>query len=310
MEQLIKATTAYKAFCADKASGKLSHAYMLHFPDEFNLKNALKLFAKKAFDGNERAISLVKNESFTDCKFYPEDGKKIAVDGISQIIEDTALKPLESDIKLYVICGFEKASAIVQNKLLKVLEEPPKGVHFLLGATTLAPVLDTVKSRVKTLVIPPFSKEQIYSALIKKYPQEEQNLLSAAEACGGVLGVAENMVKGEWYKKVREYALNICTATTPEKVAKAVFEVGDTKYKNELLGEMQRLYFSALCAHAGAPLQEDIKKVYKTWKKPTLIFAVENIVRAAADVRFNAYFLGLLSDFALKVIKENEEWKK
>ncbi|MBE7088552.1 MAG: hypothetical protein E7370_03415 [Clostridiales bacterium] len=310
MEQLIKSTTAYNAFCADKASGKLSHAYMLHFPDEFNLKSALKLFAEKVFEGNSRAISLIKSESFTDCRFYPEEGKKIAVDGISQIIEDTALKPLEGDIKLYVICGFEKASAIVQNKLLKVLEEPPKGVHFLLGATTLAPVLDTVKSRVKALVIPPFTKEQIYSVLLKKYPQEEGNLYSAAEASGGILGVAENMVKGEWFKKVREYALNICTSTTPEKVARAIQDVGDTKYKTELLGEMQRLYFTALCAHAGEPCEGDAMQVYKKWKKPTLIFAVENIVRAAADVRFNAYFLGLLYDFALKVIKENEKWKK
>ncbi|MBO5328558.1 MAG: hypothetical protein J6B04_05225 [Clostridia bacterium] len=309
MEQLIRETTAYKAFCGDVAKNAVSHAYMLHLPDEINLKKALKIFAVKFFEGNLRAVSLVEKETFSDCKFYPEDGKKITVDGISEIVEDTNLKPLEGNKKLYVLVGFDKASALVQNKLLKILEEPPQGIHFLLGVTTVAPVLATVKSRVKTLEIVPFSERAILAALNRNYLDEEKNS-QVAKACGGIYGNAEAMLKGEWYSKIREAALEICLANTPEKAGIAAAKYGDTKQKNELLSEMERLYFSALCVYAGKPCDEDSRAVYNKWKKPTLIFATQEITKAAADVKFNTYFSGLLYSFAIRVIQENEKWKR
>ena len=76
-----------------------------------------------------------------------------------------------------------------QNKLLKTLEEPPRGVHIIIGATSEYPLLTTLKSRVKKLVIPPFSGEQLFNALISDYPDEEK--LTRAIACGdGTVGKA------------------------------------------------------------------------------------------------------------------------
>ena len=49
MEQLIKDTTAYKIFSGDIKSGKVSHAYMLHFQDAKNMRAVLKLFAAEFF---------------------------------------------------------------------------------------------------------------------------------------------------------------------------------------------------------------------------------------------------------------------
>lgn len=310
MEQLVRQTAAYKTFCGDVAQNTVSHAYMLHLPDESNLKNALKAFTLKLFENSgERAVNLVKKETFPDCKFYPEEGKKMSVEGVSEIIEDAMLRPLEGDKKLYVLIGFDKATALVQNKFLKILEEPPLGVYFFLGVTSQAPVLSTVKSRVKTLEIPPFSEEQIYSVLTRKYPQNPQ-AMAAAKACGGILGDAEKMIYGAWYGNIKQAALEICLADTPEKIGIAVARYGDTKYKNELLSEIQRLYFSALCVYAGNPCDEDSLAVYKKWEKSTLIFATEEIVRAAADVKFNAYFSNVLYSFAVKVKEENDKWKK
>ena len=65
---------------------------------------------------------------------------------VTALIEDCAMRPSAGDKKLYVISSFEDCSAVVQNKLLKVVEEPPDGVSFLLGATTLSPVLPTMYS--------------------------------------------------------------------------------------------------------------------------------------------------------------------
>ena len=78
---------------------------------------------------------------------YAEDAENIR--------EETLLSPIEGERKLFVLGDFAEANTQTQNKLLKLLEEPPQGVIFLLGATTVFPVLPTVLSRTKKLEILP-----------------------------------------------------------------------------------------------------------------------------------------------------------
>ena len=200
MKELISATAAYSAFSGDIAQGRLSHAYMLHFKDGMNMRAVLKIFALRFFGFSEDCADgkRVLNESYSDLKIYPEDGKKFTADSASALLADCVLKPVEGDKKLVVVSGFENTAPIIQNKLLKTLEEPCEGVYFLLGTTALAPVLDTVKSRVKTLTVPPFSADDIFSALERKGHNSLNR--AAAENCGGILGVAEGMVGGGWFK--------------------------------------------------------------------------------------------------------------
>lgn len=301
MERLLRETTAYKILSGDRAQGRLSHAYLLHFRDGANLRAALKIFALEFFGAKEGTIlyDRILGESYADLKVYPQEGKKIAADGVAEIIADGALRPMEGDKKLFIITDFESASALVQNKLLKSLEEPIEGIHFLLGATATAPVLDTVLSRVKLLEIPPFTEEQIYAAL----ERAGHNPLNAeaARAADGCLGAAQNAVAGSWFEEVRRAAKDICSTVTVEGVGEICAEYGDIKYKKELLAEMQRLYFSALTE--GGFLSEKLEK-------PALVYALEKINGANADIKFNAYFSGLLYDFMLGVIEENDKWRK
>ena len=53
MEELLKGTAAYKILLGDRLGGRLSHAYMLPFPDQFNLRRALRLFALEIFGAEE-----------------------------------------------------------------------------------------------------------------------------------------------------------------------------------------------------------------------------------------------------------------
>lgn len=299
MEELVYSTAAYKIFCGDIAGGKLSHAYMLHFSDEYNLRGALKLFALKFFGETfqTRGGRLIMSEGLTDLKVYPQPEKKLTAEAATAIVEDAALRPLEYDKKLYIIDGFHNASPIFQNKLLKSLEEPPRGVYFLLGAASLAPVLDTVKSRVKMLEIPPFPPQEIYAAL----KRQGDNPLNrrASEDCGGVLGTAQNMLGGGWYLETVNAAKAICSASTRAKAVAAANAYGDFKYKKELLCEMQRMYFGELKRYA-----EDGEHVGNL-SQGALIYAVESLNKAFSDLKFNANFSSLLFDFLLRVAERN-----
>ncbi len=307
MKRLLCGTTAYGVLRGDRESGRLSHAYMLHFGDAKNLRAALKIFALDFFglDENDADGKRLLNESLPDCRIFPEKDKKLTAEAVSALLDDSALRPLERDKKLFIISGFEQASALLQNKLLKTLEEPPEGVYFLLGVTTLSPVLDTVRSRVKTLTIPPFGKDEIFSAL----EREGKNPLNAdaAESCGGILGAAENMVGGGWFSEVREAARAICTTVKAGDIGKVAAKYGDTQYKNELLAEVQLNFYNALCEVSRGDTAGEIAKL---WQKGALIYAVESVNKACADVKFNAYFQGLLYDMMLRNIEENDRWLK
>lgn len=300
MEKLVCGTAAYKIFCGDKESGRLSHAYMLYFADERNLRDALKIFALEFFGETKETRSgrLILSEGLPDLKVYPLPDKKLTAADAAEIVEDAALKPLEYDRKLYVISDFNNASPIFQNKLLKVLEESPAGVHFLLGATALSPVLDTVKSRVKLLEIPLFSTADILSAL----KRAGDNPLNgpAAEACGGVLGVAQNMICGGWYSEVVAAAEEICAAATVGGAVSAAAKYADFKYKKELLSEMQRKYFGELKKYA---LDGEYRGALT---QSALSFAVGSLNAAFGDLKFNANFSSLLYDFLLRVASVNK----
>lgn len=290
----------------DKSCNRLSHAYMLDFSDAKNLKSALQIFAL-AFFGLDKESADGKrllNGSLPDCAFYPADGKKLTADAVNEIVNESAMRPVERDKKLFVICSFEQASALLQNKLLKTLEEPPAGVYFLLGATTLAPVLDTVKSRVKTLTIPPFTYTDILAAL----EREGENPLNAeaAESCGGIFGEAQNMVGGGWFKEVISAAREICTTTDVGDIGEVAIKHGDFKYKQELLKRIQQNYYSALCAK----VRGEENEISSLWTKPALIYALESADKAGADLKFNAFFQGLLYDYMLRIIEENGKWLK
>ncbi len=300
MEQLIRGTAAYKIFCGDRRADRLSHAYMLYFADARNLRAALKIFALQFFGAqpDDRNGRLILSEGLSDLKVYPRPDNKLTAEAAAAIVEDAALKPLEYDKKLYIISDFQTASPIFQNKLLKVLEEPPAGVHFLLGTTSLAPVLDTVVSRVKLLEVPLFTPAEIFGVL----EREGKNPLnqSVAEACGGVLGTAKDMLGGGWYKEVTCAAQEICAADSVAKATAAAFRYGDFKHKSELLSEMQRIYFSEVKNYANSAGYRG--KI----TKGAAIYAVESINGAFADLKFNANFSSLLYDFLLRVVQNNK----
>ena len=75
---LIKETGAFKTVKGEKESGRLSHAYLIISPDQDNLTQYLKIFAKLILcDATEpcggcRKCSLIEKETFPDLYIYPK----------------------------------------------------------------------------------------------------------------------------------------------------------------------------------------------------------------------------------------------
>ena len=69
------------------------------------------------------------------------------VDNVRQLIESCAYMPLAGGKKVYLIDEAHMLSRAAFNAFLKVLEEPPESVVFILATTEIQKIPDTVRSR-------------------------------------------------------------------------------------------------------------------------------------------------------------------
>lgn len=69
------------------------------------------------------------------------------VDTVRNIINDAYVQPNEADYKIYILANAHCMNQNAQNALLKILEEPPKYVVFILTTNSKSALLPTVLSR-------------------------------------------------------------------------------------------------------------------------------------------------------------------
>ena len=108
-------------FCGSSGTGKTTSA---------------RIFANEVNGGKGKPIEI-------------DGASNNGVDNIRQIIDDCRMKSLDSKYKVYIIDEVHMLSIGAFNALLKVLEEPPKGVIFILCTTDPHKIPATILSRVQ-----------------------------------------------------------------------------------------------------------------------------------------------------------------
>lgn len=321
MQTLLQSTQAYKIVQNEKRENRLSHAYLLLLDDSKNLRDSLKVFAKLLLVGDredeeaKRIAKLIDTESFSDCLFYPAQGKKLTVEDANAIHEECTLSPVEGEIKLFVLGDFAESNTQTQNKLLKLLEEPPKHVLFLLGATSAFPVLTTVLSRTKKLEIPAFDIDKVTDCLTRIYGNlyDAETLRFCAAASEGNVGSAQNLLEDGYYKTLTEQAFSLVLSPL-HKLPSAVKAVAETKRPYELLSTLRLIFRDALLiksqknADKFLLLRSEKEKLQQTsamYALNALLYAQNALSEAEKQVKFNAVFSQCIELCIAKIRKEN-----
>jgi len=76
-------------------------------------------------------------------------GKNFSVDSVREIRDDAFIVPNECDKKIYILKNAHNMNEQAQNAILKILEEPPAYVYFIIVTTSKSTMLETVLSRVQ-----------------------------------------------------------------------------------------------------------------------------------------------------------------
>ncbi len=87
------------------------------------------------------------------------------VDNIRDIIDKAQFQPTKTRYKVYIIDEVHMLSKGAFNALLKILEEPPKHVKFILATTEIHKVPDTILSRCQRYDFKNFTDAEIIARL-------------------------------------------------------------------------------------------------------------------------------------------------
>ncbi|PID30669.1 hypothetical protein CR983_02440 [Candidatus Saccharibacteria bacterium] len=93
----------------------------------------------------------------TDTKGREDQHGTIAVDAIRALYERTRSI---ANKRVVIIHNADRMSHSAQNALLKLLEEPPTGTHFILTTHDIEALLPTIRSRALRYSVPPISEHQ------------------------------------------------------------------------------------------------------------------------------------------------------
>lgn len=99
----------------------------------------------------------------------------ITVDQIRTARSECYQSSLSTEGRVVLIQGADRMNANAANALLKVLEEPPAGVLFLLTAGSQAAVLPTIRSRCSVYAVSPVPVPECARVLQQRDPQLPQS---------------------------------------------------------------------------------------------------------------------------------------
>lgn len=133
-----------------------------------------------------------------------QDKKTISVSRVRRVISDAALIPSEAYKRIFIIRNAQALTPQAQNAFLKIFEEPPKDVIFIMLTTDKKLLLPTVVSRavvLKTQLLPQDMLKKELSLRTKKTPAEIEAAVSVAQ---GSLGKAMELIGGTKILGLRE----------------------------------------------------------------------------------------------------------
>jgi hypothetical protein len=83
----------------------------------------------------------------TEYLAQPGDTESLKVDSVRRIRTDAYIYPNEADRRVFLLHNMQLSNEAAQNALLKILEEPPAYVRFLLTCPSATALLPTILSR-------------------------------------------------------------------------------------------------------------------------------------------------------------------
>lgn len=192
------------------------------------------------------------------------EGDRIKIEQVRGVLDYISLRSQLAH-RFVIIDQAEKLTAQAANALLKSIEEPPEGVHFILITSNLSMLLPTIRSRCQVFSFSALSENDLRKIV------PELNEWQVRWSFGRV-SLAQKIVEEEWLK-LRQSSINFLHKPNDK-------EIYDTLHKEFTDSQKSEYIF-----HTWMTYLRDSLAVQEQAKIPLYNKDIENYVRKFAENR-------------------------
>jgi DNA polymerase-3 subunit delta' len=174
-----------------------------------------------------RELAPLRVELHPQIRLYPPDGDFLSIHQARSVIHQSQLQPDRGRMWTLILPDFEQSRWLVQNALLKTLEEPPAHVSLMALVRNPLELLPTVRSRALILYLSPLPEAQVAELLSQRRRETPEQLRLLARLSQGCPGAALRFDLAA-YQKLRHEALQLLRAAAGQTSLEKVFALTET----------------------------------------------------------------------------------
>ncbi|HKE99036.1 MAG TPA: DNA polymerase III subunit delta' [Actinomycetes bacterium] len=196
----------------------VTHAWLFTGPPGVGKLHVAKVFAAalncenardSAADGTCPACRRVLRGVHPDVHLVQPEGDNLLVEEVRSVREEAWRSRQQGRTAVFILDEADRLTDVAANALLKVLEEPPPAVVFVLVARSAAALVGTVPSRARTVSFSDLSRAVLADGLVGELGVEREQAEWAAAAGHGRTGRARQLLVDEAARARRERVLDL-----------------------------------------------------------------------------------------------------
>ena len=303
---------------------RVQQAYIFAGEKGIGKRKAARLFAASLVCGNEKlapcgscsACIGAKADTNPDIKYiHTEDKKTIGVDTVREIVTDAYIRPFESRKKVYIIEEGDAVTEQAQNALLKILEEPPEYVVFIILVSNLSALLQTIISRCTIVRFTALKKDEIIKYAKENYPDADSEFL--ANYAEGNPGRVDEIMSRENFFLLRAMSLKMLIPLMSSHMISA-YRIAEFAEENKEDAEQIVEFWQSMVRDIiflqsnpqstiiNSDLREDLKELAGRFSPRVCLTAAETLRVSAEMIRRYVNIRANMLNLAFTIKKESQ----